>query len=515
MKHTHRFIFKLAAMAVAVFLVLGLLFLATGQEAPAETADDASGSETGALPATPLLTLGYSPADGFNPYIVNSSLVVQNSGLLFERLVEITPSMELENRLALSIETTDTQVVINLRGGCYFADGTPIGIEDVAACFRAAQESVVYGGRFTHVADLAVVENSLVLTLSAPDSLFAYLCDIPIMKAAEVAEKQPTASGRYTYGEENTLVKNSRSAFSESGPTTIRLSAVNSYDEMVSGLAVGNLNLYSAASDGSGSAGSGKESYYKTNQLVYLGVNSQSEKAILNQSAGRALLSSLIDRRLLAEKGYYSRAYPATGAINSFYPCVNSQQVILAEEDSSRLDEVMTALGYHRNEEGLWCTFEKDREVPLTLTLLENGGSTYKEYASALVAEQLLAQGITVNIVRAESFESYKQSAQFGDFELYIGEVKLYNNINLSLFMPGGSLSSGLAQSEELLAAYQAFKANKSAAGQFEQVFAAQMPYIPLLWRYNTVISGFGVSGLDSSLSNTFYSVAGLSVTNP
>ena len=90
MKHTHRFIFKLAAMAVAVFLVLGLLFLATGQEAPAEMADDASGSETGALPATPLLTLGYSPADGFNPYIVNSSLVVQNSGLLFERLVEIT-----------------------------------------------------------------------------------------------------------------------------------------------------------------------------------------------------------------------------------------------------------------------------------------------------------------------------------------------------------------------------------------------------------------------------------------
>ena len=42
---------------------------------------------------------------------------------------------------------------------------------------------------------------------------------------------------------------------------------MNSYDEMVSGLAVGNLNLYSAAHDGSGSAGSGKESYYKTNQL--------------------------------------------------------------------------------------------------------------------------------------------------------------------------------------------------------------------------------------------------------
>ena len=41
------------------------------------------------------------------------------------------------------------------------------------------------------------------------------------------------------------------------------------------------------------------------------------------------------------------------------------------------------------------------------------------------------------------------------------------------------------------------------------------MPYIPLLWRYNTVISGIGVQGLTSSVSNVFYSVAGLSVTVP
>ena len=501
-------------------IVLGIVLLAAillWLRPAAEQADAPEANQTTAGAAPAELTLGYTPADGFNPYLVNSSLVLQNSGLLFERLVEITPNMDLDYRLAQSIDTTDTQVIINLRGGCYFADGTPISIADVAASLEAARASSIYGGRFTNVEKVEVVENSLVLTLLSPDSLFAYLCDFPILKESEAASAQPTASGRYTYGDNDTLVRNSRAPFSENGPAQIRLSAVSSYDEMVSGLAVGNLNLYSAAHDGSSSAGSGKESYYKTNQLVYLGVNSASEKAILAAPAGRQLLSALANRRQLAEKSYYSRAYPATGTVNSFYPCVNSQQVILAESDASSLETVMPTLGYVRGEDSLWHEANPDGSAgdALRLSLLCFDTGSYRGYAASLYAQQLLAQGITVDIVTADSFEQYQQAVQSGDFELYIGEVKLYNNIDLGPFWAGGALSAGLAQSEELAAAYSAFKANKSAAGQFEQVFAAQMPYIPLLWRYNTVISGFGVQGLSSSVSNVFYSVAELSVTDP
>lgn len=501
-------------------IVLGIALLAAillWLRPAAEQADAPEANQTAASAAPAELTLGYTPADGFNPYLVNSSLVLQNSGLLFERLVEITPNMDLDYRLAQSIDTTDTQVIINLRGGCYFADGTPISIADVAASLEAARASSIYGGRFTNVEKVEVVENSLVLTLLSPDSLFAYLCDFPILKESEAASAKPTASGRYTYGDNDTLVRNSRAPFSENGPAQIRLSAVSSYDEMVSGLAVGNLNLYSAAHDGSSSAGSGKESYYKTNQLVYLGVNSASEKAILAAPAGRQLLSALANRRQLAEKSYYSRAYPATGTVNSFYPCVNSQQVILAESDASALETVIPTLGYVRGEDSLWHEANPDGSAgdALRLSLLCFDTGSYRGYAASLYAQQLLAQGITVDIVTADSFEQYQQAVQSGDFELYIGEVKLYNNIDLGPFWAGGALSAGLAQSEELAAAYSAFKANKSAAGQFEQVFAAQMPYIPLLWRYNTVISGFGVQGLSSSVSNVFYSVAELSVTDP
>ena len=149
------------------------------------------------------------------------------------------------------------------------------------------------------------------------------------------------------------------------------------------------------------------------------------------------------------------------------------------------------------------------------LIYLSMGHMMWNWPVGSFLANNMLAQGITLNVVQADSFEQYQQAVQSGDFELYIGEVKLYNNIDLGPFWAGGTLSAGLAQSEELAAAYSAFKANKSAAGQFEQAFAAQMPYIPLLWRYNTVISGFGVQGLSSSVSNIFYSLADLTVTAP
>lgn len=502
------------ALPAAAVVLLGIAMLANGQNAvPSQTAETSANAGTSSAAD---LTLGYSPGDGFNPYLVNSSLVLQNSGLLFERLVEITPSMDLDYRLAQSIDTTDTQVIINLRGGCYFADGTAITIHDVAASLEAARTSSIYSGRFSHVENVEIVENSLVLTLQTPDSLFAYLCDIPVLKESEITSSHPTASGRYTYGGDDALVRNNRAPFSEDGPDIIRLTEVNSYDEMVSGLAVGNLNLYSAANNGGGSAGSGKESYYKTNQLVFLGVNSTSDKEILANAAGRQLLSQLTNRRQLAEKSYYSRAYPATGAINSFYPCVNSQQVILAESDDPPVESTMTALGYVLGEDSLWHKAAEDGSAGelLTLNLLSCGSGSYRSYAAALYAQQMLAQGITVNIITSDSFEQFQQAVQSGDFELYIGEVKLYNNIDLSPFWTGGALSNTLAQSEELQTAYNSFRANKSAAGQFEQVFAAQMPYIPLLWRYNTVITGFGIDGLSSSVSNIFYSTAGLSITN-
>ena len=55
----------------------------------------------------------------------------------------------------------------------------------VAASLLAAKASTFYSGRLANMADTqAVGSDTVVLTLVQPDSLFGYLLDLPILKAA-------------------------------------------------------------------------------------------------------------------------------------------------------------------------------------------------------------------------------------------------------------------------------------------------------------------------------------------
>lgn len=501
---------RLAAMALCAALALS----GCGrQQSPPDGQPAPSPSPTASpapVPAAQALTIGYTPSDGYNPYTANSSLVEQNAGLLFESLVRIGPDMALEYRLAESITVAGTQAVIRVRAGCRFADGQEVTAQDVLASLQAAQASGMYAGRFANVAGLRVQAGEVVVSLYQPDSLFAYLCDVPVLKSSEVGAAAPTASGRYTYGAEGCLVKNPLAPFAEEGsPDTIYLYPVAGYDEMVSSFALGGLNLYAALQEADASASiSSLQSFYKTNNLVYLGVNAQSGIPLLDTAEGRALLSRLIDRRLIAEKSFYSRAYPAAGAINSFYPCVQDAQLIQAGQDTEGAAETLAALGYQPDPiSGYYTGADGAR---LQVRLLVYSGNTYKRYAANLLKELLAQQGVYVAVEEQDDFDIYTELVRSGQFELYIGEVKLYNNMDISPFLAGGALSAGLAQSEAVDAAYLAFKQDAGAAGAFERAFAAQMPFVPLVWRAGTVVTSRAVSGVSASLSDVFYSLGGL-----
>ena len=513
--------FPLRLLAL-VLACTGLLFGcgAKAVSAPAESPAPAQTSqEPMHTPADPkILTIGYNPSDGWNPYLTPSTLITQNMGLLLEKLVEIGPDMAISYRLASSIESVGETVIVHIRGGCTYSDGTPITAEDAAASFQAARTSELYAKRFANVLDVKTQQGAVILTLAEPDSLFAYLCDIPVIKASEVGLPNPTSSGRYTYGTSAQLVKNSHSAFSESGPERIQLVPVSSYEEMVSGLTVGGLNLYTAREVGDATPSvTSKQTYFRTNNMVFMGINAAANQShpLLGNAAGRNLLSKILNRRQLAEKSYYSRAWPATGAINSFYPCAMAKQVILPEAElaPSAAKAALEAMGYRMDATSGY--YINDRGERLSLRLTVYSGSTYKKYAAALIQKQLHACGIEIVLDEVDDFDLWREKIALGDFQLYIGEVKLYNNMDMSPFFAGGSAGIGIVQSEALDAAYAAFKQNQSAAGQFESVFAGEMPFVPLLWRNGILVHSREMNGLSPSVSNAFYSLARLSFEKP
>lgn len=441
-------------------------------------------------------------AAGTNPYLYDDTLTRQNASLLFEPFVAITPDLELEYRLAQSIDNSGTLVTIQIRSGCYFADGAQVTAADAASSLRAACASSAYAQRFANVRDVTVEGTAVCVTLAEPDSLFAWLLDIPVLRADEVGIPQPTANGRYTYGSGDMLVPNPRSGAS-GGPAAIELVTVANADDLVSGLAKGTIDLYPADEAGAASINT-TENYYRANDLVFLGINSYSSNPLCNTPAGRGLLSALCDRYALATGAFASQAYAATGAINSFYPCVKGRQQILAAPDTTRLEAVMTGLGYALDEDTGF--YANARHVPAAVNLLVYGGNSYKRAAALQLQQQWESAGIRVTLTEASTFEEYLLAVRSGQFELYIGEMKLYNNIDLSPFW-SGEASYGLAPSETLLAAYDAFRLNAGTAADFEAAFAGEMPFIPLLWHGGAVVANRRVSGIRASLSSAFYAL--------
>ena len=136
----------------------------------------------------------------------------------------------------------------------------------------------------------------------------------------------------------------------------------------------------------------------------------------------------------------------------------------------------------------------------------------YRRYAANRLRQQWGEAGVYVKIVEQDNFDQYKEQVLSGQFELYIGEVKLYNNMDITPFLTGGALSMGLAQSEELLAARDAFRLDTAAAGTLEQTFADLMPLVPLVWQNGTVVCSRDVTGVSASVSGVFYSLANLAV---
>lgn len=487
---------KLAALALACCLLFSACNGKTNEETSGGNTSDAQLHS---------FSLAYIKGDGTNPYLSSHIITYQNASLLYARLVNITPSFDIQNELAASI-AVEGNVVTVLVGEGYFADGATITAIDVATSLEKARQSATYGGRFTNIASVTASGNMLTIMLNEPDALFAYLLDFPILKASQVDALTPTGSGRYTLGEDESglpiFIKNNY--YSGILPiVSISLVELTGQDALISSLNIGDISLYASESDYSVGGSASKTAYYKTNNLVFLGMNSTNP--ILQNPLVRQAIGLSVNRAVLCDKAYYSRAYPATSAINSTYPISASAEPTFTQDaDIVTAKTLLEGAGYTVSELDGIATDGADNR--LSLNLLVCTQSAGKRYTANLVKEQLAKAGIVVTIVEVESFDAYTAALAAGNFDLYIGEVKLYNNLDLSSFF-SGSTSYGIQPSETLLASYAAFRQSGSAEAlaAFEEAFYAEAPFIPLLYRYGSVSYNRTLNGLQPTISDIFY----------
>ena len=94
--------------------------------------------------------------------------------------------------------------------------------------------------------------------------------------------------------------------------------------------------------------------------------------------------------------------------------------------------------------------------------------------------------------------KDFKAALQEGHFSMYIGEMQLTDNCDLSeFFSASGSARYGIKS--DFYSEYSDYKKGELSTTEFVEVFSTQVPFIPLFYRKSVISVNPNVKGVDEN----------------
>ena len=491
MKKAKRFI----CIFLSIILVV-MTFSSCGKDKGEKSSDEIDDSV--------MIKLPVSKSDSFNPYKSETEFNNEVMSLLYDGLVKLNSDLSVTNVIASSAEVSGKSVIVELKDEIYFSNGTKLTSSDVTYSFNQAKESENYDKKLSNFKTCVNSGNNGVTFELEESDIYAVNClDFPIVQrpADEKNEKKKDdeyvyeeeeesfedekiviGSGRYRFEDEskNTLIMNEY-WYGEELPKVRRIELVNLLDigAAVSSMETGNISyLFQDLSSGIFNRVNAKTTPILMTNLVFLGINSYS--TALAKPEVRQAVSLVIDKDKIVENSFLSYAVVAE---TPFYPLWNELKKVHleqrnTEEDKYEAEILLDKAGY---EEKTALGMRSSEEIHLKL--LVNSDNAYKVSAADEIALNLKNIGITVEVSKLP-WDEYVYALQSVDYDIYIGEVKLSNNMSLmSFFEEEGAVSYGINSSSEVIDKYKSMRAGQISLQRFIDYFNVSVPFVPLCYR--------------------------------
>jgi peptide/nickel transport system substrate-binding protein len=269
---------------------------------------------------------------------------------------------------------------------------------------------------------------------------------------------------------------------------TIPLINIPKTNAIMTSLSIGEINyVYSDSGSGETTATTNTDTApVNLNRLVFIGINSQ--RAHLNNSHFRRALLLSIDRSTLVSQYYSSHA---EGCVLPFNPSWSKLSAPTSKELSSDFttaaSEMKLAGGTGGN---------------TSLTLLVNSDNSVRTAAARYIASCFSKAGISVK-VHAVSYPTYNMLIQKKTFDLYIGEIKISNDMNISPLLTNGSY--GTLSNSTTLTAYNSWRSGNGSITSVAKAFKNETPFIPICYRSGTTSYTKGISGVKATDGDIFF----------
>ncbi len=436
------------------------------------------------------LSLAYSVSDSLNPFLMKTQMNRMLIPLLYDSLTGVDKTWRPQNILAEEITVENKLCTVKLRSGIVFSDGSPLTGKDVIYSITTAMASDTdWKTTLQNISGCSVNDDGAVeIRLYSSDADFAALLSFPIVKEGTAADDYPVGISKYfvsgTWGGSGvTLARNPIywNPQSVGSVETIRLANVSDPDALSFSLRTGDIDLmYSDLSDGDFAFSAASGVPVSLNSLVYIGVNGN--RGLLSEAQFRQALSLAINRDELVAKAYLTHARATLYPFNPEFYRMEELELSTPRE-LARAEELLAGMGLTQKDEN---GYRLRNGQPVTLRLLVNSENACRNAAATLLAEQLRQLGVQVT-VESQSFTQYQASLSRRDYDLYIGETRLMDNMDFSVLLSGGALSYSTPYIESLSELYGSYRSTGAGIGTFCEAFAEQSPFIPLVFRQGQV----------------------------
>lgn len=493
---------KLTALFICACVIFSACSAGGGEDETTEPVYE----PTSAVMPEGVITVPYTSLDTVNPFFCDSLL---NSGivpLVFRSLYRLDGGFTPVRDMAADETVTSGTVKVTIDDSLVFSDARPVTSDDIIYSYKLAKDSPLWEESLSSIKSCTAEDQfTVVFEFDSADVNAVNLLTFPIAEegTADSEEAMPIGAGYYRYEKNDlklALVCNLRYAGVLPEIGTVRLYDITDSSSLMHLLDTGIIDcFFTDLSDGTAKRTYSSVNDVYLNNLIFLGLNHESYR--ISMPDVRRAISKALDRRALAENAFLNHARATWMPFNMSWSAITDSPYINTDTSDSDLRAADALL------DGAGCGINGDR---LYLTLICRDENSFMKNTAALIKDELSLVNISVEI-KLLSDREFSAALREGEFDMYLSEIKLTKNMDLSPFFTSrGESHYGIAldiiNADE---AYFRYRSGETELEDFLTAFDESMPFIPLLYRNGQFCYSRSLSGItDVTENDLFASIA-------
>ena len=427
-------IFKILCLTLCLTLVLS----ACGSNKDGDTDETTQQNLTPAEGGT--IKLACFVPDTLNPFATQYQNVRDVLMIVYEGLFKAESTLEATPVLAesYSVSTANKIYTVKLKPNVLFHDGSAMDADDVIATFNyIKQYDTPYSELFKNVLSYKKLDAlTVAIELISPQANFAANLDFPILPSGLAAQSfkednpyfVPVGTGRFKF---DNMVRNKNMTYTKypewhgekkTYVDDIKVSFLHSSKDLFHAFDAGEIDMFTTNGSNWGEftfTSNHKSFETGSPRYTYIGINTNNDN--LKDATVRRDINNAIDKQEMVEEVMFSHATPAT------LPVI-STAYYLEHHNQKTTDAEVPSTGDTETED--IAPSQTSAKHNFTTCLMYNSESDLKKRTAIYLQKKLEPLGINV-VLQKFDFEEYKQRILEGNYDMYIGEVVMNNNMNM------------------------------------------------------------------------------------